>query len=344
MKYPRVSIIILNWNGWRDTIECLESVYKINYPSYDVIVVDNNSKDDSIEKIKEYAKGNVKIKSKFFNFDTMNKPIKIIEFSKTDKAFEKKQDENVENYINKLELVLLRNDDNYGFAEGNNIGIKYSLENLHPDYMLFLNNDTVVEEQFLKEMITWTETDEKIAAAGPTIYYYDEPEKISSAGSNMEYKIINIPKKKRNKKIKLKHEYSQAEAVSCVDGTALLVKKEVIEKVGAFDPDYFMYCEEEDWCFRMKKEGFKVLFVPKAKIWHKIATSSGGGFNSFLAYYKTRNKILFVRKNLSKYHMVTFIPSITGFILFHSMEAIYEKKYEVINAMIKGVIWNLKNR
>jgi len=344
MKHPRVSIIILNWNGWRDTIECLESVYRINYPNYDIIVVDNNSKDESIEKIKEYAKGNVKIKSKFFNFDTANKPIKIIEFSYTEKIFKKKQDEDVENYITKLELVLLRNDDNYGFAEGNNIGIKYSLENLNPDYILFLNNDTVVEKQFLKEMITWTETDEKIAAAGPTIYYYDEPEKISSSSSNIEYKIINIPKIKINTKIKLKYEYNQAEAVSCVDGTALLVKKKVIEKVGAFDPDYFMYCEEIDWCFRMKKEGFKVLFVPKAKIWHKIATSSGGGFNSFLAYYKTRNKILFVRKNLSKYHMVTFIPSITGFILFHSIKAIHEKKYEVINAMIKGVIWNLKNR
>lgn len=66
MDAPRVSIIILNWNGWKDTIECLESLYRIDYPNYDVIVVDNGSQDDSIQKIKEYAKGKIKVNSKFF--------------------------------------------------------------------------------------------------------------------------------------------------------------------------------------------------------------------------------------------------------------------------------------
>ena len=81
---PKVSIIILNWNGWRDTIECLESVYQITYPSYDVIVVDNGSEDESIEKITEYCKGKIEVESKFFEYSSENKPIKIIECTRED--------------------------------------------------------------------------------------------------------------------------------------------------------------------------------------------------------------------------------------------------------------------
>ncbi|ACJ17344.1 glycosyltransferase family protein [Thermococcus onnurineus NA1] len=81
MRSPRISIIILNWNGWRDTIECLESLYRITYPNYDVIVVDNASQDDSIEKIKEYAEGKIEVNLKFFKYNPNNKPIKVFEVS-----------------------------------------------------------------------------------------------------------------------------------------------------------------------------------------------------------------------------------------------------------------------
>ncbi|MFV9677706.1 MAG: glycosyltransferase family 2 protein [Methanosarcinales archaeon] len=80
----KVSIIILNWNGWQDTIECLESVYQITYPRYDVIVLDNGSGDESIEKINEYCKGKIEVESKFFEYSSENKPIKIIEYTRED--------------------------------------------------------------------------------------------------------------------------------------------------------------------------------------------------------------------------------------------------------------------
>ena len=84
MDYPRVSIIILNWNGWRDTIECLESLYRINYLNYDIIVVDNDSNDESIEKIKEYCNGKTEINSKFFKYSEENKPIEVFEILEDD--------------------------------------------------------------------------------------------------------------------------------------------------------------------------------------------------------------------------------------------------------------------
>src|ERR1700690_790746 len=79
--YPNVAVIILNWNGWQDTLECLESLYQINYPNYDIVIVDNDSADDSIQKIIEYCKGEIKVESKFFQYNSKNKPIKTMEYT-----------------------------------------------------------------------------------------------------------------------------------------------------------------------------------------------------------------------------------------------------------------------
>ena len=84
MDYPKVSIIILNWNGWKDTLEALESVYQIKYPNYGVVLLDNASDDESIEKIREYCEGKIKVKSEFFEYSKSNKPINLTEYQKNE--------------------------------------------------------------------------------------------------------------------------------------------------------------------------------------------------------------------------------------------------------------------
>ncbi|MCE7698463.1 MAG: glycosyltransferase [Methanobacterium paludis] len=173
---PRVAVIILNWNGWEDTIECLESLYQINYPNYQVILVDNASTDDSIQKIKEYCQGTLKPQSKFYTYQTKNKPIKITEYSTEEsEAFNgacKTALPKTELHPNK-NMILIKNTKNYGFAEGNNIGIRYALRSLNQDYTLLLNNDTVVDKNFLTELVKTAESSAEIGVVGPKIYYYD---------------------------------------------------------------------------------------------------------------------------------------------------------------------------
>jgi GT2 family glycosyltransferase len=135
MNYPHVSIIILNWNGSEDTVECLESVYKIKYPNYNIILLDNASNDESLEKIRGYLEGKIKVKSPFFEY-ARNKPLKFREYLKNEIESLKNRDNH---YLNK-ELILIKNDKNYGFTEGNNIGIRYALNTLNSDYILLLNN------------------------------------------------------------------------------------------------------------------------------------------------------------------------------------------------------------
>jgi len=153
MPNPRVTIIILNWNGWEDTVECLESIFQINYHNFVVIVVDNASEDDSIEKLRQYCNGILKVNSKFFYYSSLNKPIELFEY--TNNELEKTFNSNTKNLSNKL--FLIKNSKNYGFAKGNNIGIEYAINTFDPDYVLLLNNDTVVDKEFLKELVLYVE-------------------------------------------------------------------------------------------------------------------------------------------------------------------------------------------
>ncbi|MFC1709535.1 glycosyltransferase family 2 protein, partial [Candidatus Omnitrophota bacterium] len=137
---PKVSIIILNWNGLSDTIECLESVRKINYSCYDVIVVDNGSTDGSQEEIK--------------------------------KSF--------------TEATLLENKENLGYAEGNNIGIRYALNN-KAEYICILNNDVAVDSNFLMNLVQVANKDNSIGILGPTVLEYDDPEIIYSKGIRIQW-------------------------------------------------------------------------------------------------------------------------------------------------------------
>ena len=130
MNYPKVSIIILNWNGLEDTIECLESLKKITHPNYEVIVVDNGSEGNDAQMLQE----------RFGDY-----------------------------------IHIIRNDKNYGFAGGANIGMRYVLNNSAADYVLLLNNDTVVDPEFLTELVKVAEADPAIGITGGKIYYYDNP-------------------------------------------------------------------------------------------------------------------------------------------------------------------------
>ena len=282
---PKVSIIILNWNGWKDTIECLESVYQITYPNYDVIVVDNSSENESIKKIKEYAEGKIKVESKFFEYNSSNKPIKIIEYTREESEAGGGREREIADLPANRKIILIKNEENYGFAEGNNIGMRYALKALNPDYVLLLNNDTVVNKEFLGELANIGERDERIGILGPKINSYYEPDVVMSAG------FIYLIHERDN------GQYDNSKEVSGVIGCALFIKKNVIEKVGMLDPVFFVYHEERDFEHRARNAGVKIYYVHTSKIWHKKIIANVA--KPYVIYYGTRNIILFGFKNYS---------------------------------------------
>lgn len=270
MENPKVSIIILNWNGWKDIIECLESLYQITYPNYDVIVVDNGSEDDSIEKIKEYCEGKIKVKSKFFEYFSENKPIKIIEYTRKEAGVGgSKEYELIINLPSNRKLTIIKNEKNYGFAEGNNIGARYALENLNPDYFLLLNNDTVVEPRFLTELVKVAQSDTEIGIVGGKIYLYGT-NNFDSAGSL----FTNIGSgRSRGHLEEDKGQYDSQEEVPMITACCLLARTEIFKSTYLFDPSFFLYLEELDFTIRVRRLGYKVVYVPRAIIYHKFSQS-----------------------------------------------------------------------
>jgi GT2 family glycosyltransferase len=330
MKSSNVVIIILNWNGWQDTIECLESLYQNHYSNYDVVVVDNDSNDRSVHKIKEYCNGKIKIESPFFSYNPHNKPIEIVEIE---------PNENVKGNIFRSSfrrLILIKNDKNEGFAEGNNIGIKYALNNLDPDYMLLLNNDTVVDKEFLVEMLKVSESDNKIGILGPKIYYYDDPNRIWFAKGKISWKLtrgLNIGYNQIDN-----GQYEKIAEVEYVSGCAFLIKKEVINRIGLIDKRFFLYFEEIDWTLRASKLGYKNVFVPKGKIWHKVSKSGGGIKGKIGLYYITRNRWLLMKRWSKRSDFLFFIVYQTlGALLIPIFLSIYYKKPELFMAYYKGL-------
>lgn len=325
----KISIIIINWNHWKDTIECLESLYQINYYNYDVVLVDNASKNDSLQKIKEYAEGKIKVRSKFFKYDPLNKPIKVSYYNN-----EKSECKN--QYSNCGNLIVIKNDKNYGFAEGNNIGIRFALKNLNPDYILLLNNDMVVDKDFLDEMIYTGEKDKKVGILGPKIYYYDQPNKIWSVGARISWKTC------RGIHIGINNldtgQYEVKTDVEYVSGFAFCIKTKIIEKIGLMDKDFFLYFEETDWTLRANKIGYKSVYIPKSKVWHKVSKSGGGISKPIGLYYITRNRWLFMKKWAKKSdYSVFIIYQMIGAIIFPLLLSIYYRNYILFKAYYCGL-------
>ena len=334
--YPRVSIIILNWNGWQDTIECLESLYQITYLDYDVIVVDNGSEDESIEKIREYCKGKIKVESKFFEYSDKNKPIKIIEYTREEAEAGGGKENEIGDLPSNRKLIIIKNEKNYGFAEGNNIGMRYALKALNPDYVLLLNNDTVVDRVFLTELIKVGESNEKIGIVGPKIYFYDSPKKINSAGAKINFWTGNCPPI-GGYEIDT-GQFNETKEVDYVSGCALLIKQEVIKKIGLLNPVYFAYTEEAEWCTRAKKAGYSVIYVHKANLWHKVSSTTRK-IPRFYLYYSTRNKFLFMKKHATRIQFLLFILYFFAFKFWFSSGSflIYHKDKKAFISFCKGV-------
>ena len=351
---PKVSIIILNWNGWKDTINCLESLYLITYSNYDVIVVDNGSEDDSIERIKEYAEGKIKLESKFFEYNSNNKPIYVLEYTR--EQAEKCGDFRKENVFSTLQsdrkLRLILNEKNYGFAGGNNIGMRYALEVLNTDYILLLNNDTVVNKGFLTELVKVAESDEKIGAVGCKLIYPDGRLQYTGyyMGPYIHHRLRSLYNKIWHNRLTVADTIQSNEIleVDVIFGAAMLIKRKITEKIGLLDEDFFPgYHEETDWCYRARLAGFKVIYDPKVIIIHYEASSSKKLDRNYLYFVWRKNTLRLCLLNHPISWLILEIPGhiITFFgAMLHNQLKYWLKAYWVNFKNLRDILAKRKRR
>ncbi len=288
MPTPKVLIILLNWNGKNDTIECIESLKKLTYTEYDILVIDNGSSEDPSDAFKQLFP----------------------------------------------DILIIRNGCNLGFAGGNNIGIQYGLDRGY-EYLLLLNNDTIVDSGFLDELIDASDSDAKIGIVGPIIYQYDNKNVVQSAGMNVSKYGVKSDNIGYNEK---DHGQFHASERDFITGCAMLVKRKVFEHLGGLDPKYFAYWEDMDFCMRARKKGFKIYFTPESRIWHKGSSSTGGYMNKTAYYYHIRNSVYFFFRNYSRIEFMTFfIFLISVYSLMLIGYCIINHRYDLFIAYIKAI-------
>ncbi|RAP45946.1 MAG: glycosyl transferase [Methanosphaera sp. rholeuAM6] len=298
MTKPLVSIVLLNWNGYEDTLEALESLYNINYPNYNVIVADNNSTNDSIEKIKAYAQGNIRVETEYTKY-LNNKPIKL------NIVKEGEYPENIDNTSTpeQKKLLLIKNRENYGFAKGNNIAIDYTIKQDKPDYILLLNNDTIVDPEFLNKMIDVALTDEKIGLIGPKFYYYDyegSHDTIWCIGS-----VVDLNHFPGHHSIMEEPDYDLTQdIIECdwVSGAGALIKTEAMPE-SYLSTEFFFGCEDIDLAISIKQKGFKVVTVTDSIIWHKVGMSRHKNSTFKTEYNHVKTNLQFIKKHKSNYYL-----------------------------------------
>jgi GT2 family glycosyltransferase len=198
-------------------------------------------------------------------------------------------EENVKKIDN---VVFIQTGANLGYTGGNNVGIKRALED-GCEWVFLLNPDAVVEKETIETLV---ERAEKNSAqiVNPKIYFADS-KIIWFAGK--EFDQLNVLGHHRGVDEQDVGKYDTEEELEDGTGCAMLIHKQVFEKIGMLDERYFLYYEESDFCFRARKAGFKIMYIPKAVVYHDNAKSTGLG-SPLQDYFITRNRMLFASKFL----------------------------------------------
>ncbi len=235
-------------------------------------------------------------------------------------------------------LNIITSKENLGFAGGNNLGIKEA----KGEYLYFVNNDTELPSDSIQPILERFASDHSIGIISPKIKYFTSPEIIQYAG----YSSIN-PFTARNFAIGHKEmdkgQHDIAKQTHYAHGAAMMVKREIIASVGMMPELFFLYYEELDWCEQIKREGYKIYYEPKALIYHKESMSVGKD-SPLKTYYLTRNRILFMRRNFSRFQIcVFFMYFVFLTIPIKTVQFYIQSKNQHLRAFYTGLKWNIQN-
>jgi len=340
--WPKVDIIVLNWNGWQATLECLESLFKIDYPNYRIIIIDNASDDGSVERIKQWAE-------KCVEFDREAKPLVTIEYDRetAEQGGKKDLEKMIEILTPHAGFIIIRNEKNFGFSRGNNVGIRYALAR-GADYILLLNNDTVVTKQFLTELIKFSEESGKFSAASPLPLDYKNanPQQWQSPvlrrfnfwGWLIIFTVLNKLLRKTKLYKRWFFQGSLPQQVYSLSGSCILFNSSALKSISLLDENIFLYWEEFVIAEQLARLNLKSYIVPSSIIYHKqgISTSKLGP-RKFIESLRSEGYFFSRYIRLSGYQKVPFLLLRIIIYIFRCLRDASYRKRENITCFIKGI-------
>jgi GT2 family glycosyltransferase len=290
-RYPTVSIIIVNYNGYEWLQLCLPSLLETSYPNFEIIVVDNHSTDESVRYMK-------------LNWHDC---VQIIELKK-----------------------------NLGFAEGCNIGIREA----HGDIIAILNNDLEVDKNWLRASVETLLNDRRAGLVQPKIMQYGEKNRIDSLGLSVDRFGICV----QIGHGEIDHgQYDYLSEIWASDGAAMIVWKNILMKVGLFDPTFFMYYEDVDLSWRIRLSGYKNTLAQSSLVYHARSSTANTVPSSLIIFHGTKNLITSWLKNYSLRTLIINFPILTLLLTGSLVVELKKGRYNLLLARIKSGIWVLKN-
>lgn len=330
----RCYILVLNYNGWADTIELLESLYRLNYPSFQVVVIDNQSTDGSVDYIRAWAEGRL---------DTWTKPSNILRcltWPPVPKPISYQCLDRTEVWehsggLNTVRpgsaegspvhpMIIINSGANRFYAGGNNVGLDFVQAAGDFDYVWILNNDTVVHSESLTHLIREMEENPRAGLAGSTLLYYHRPEIIQAQGGaynrwlglsrhlkegHRRPEVLGLLPGAAASSSRVPVSGSEAARdpkpvagkIAYVPGAAVLVSRSFLRDVGKLNEEYTFYFEEPDWACRAAPR-YSLALAPDSLVWHKEGASMGSSSNplykSYRAdYYGLRSRLIFTRRH-----------------------------------------------
>jgi len=235
-------------------------------------------------------------------------------------------------------INLIKSEENLGFAGGNNLGVKAA----KGEFLLFINNDTIVPENFIEPLVETLENDSSIGMVSPKIKFHWDASLIQYAGyTPMSHWTI------RNNSIgyhqKDDGEYDKPSETESIHGAAMMVPKRIVDEVGMMTEIYFLYYEEHDWAERIKRSGYKVYYQPKSYILHKESLSTGK-FSPLKTYYIARNRIVFARRNFKPVPLfVSLLFQTFVSIPKNTLTFLVKRQFQHLVAFWRAIFWNLTN-
>lgn len=304
----KIGIVILNWNGIKDSLNCLDSIYRNTREKFCVVFVDNGSVDNSIESVEEWS---ISRDLKYCLLDHDSK----IQLIADDLKFEDKL------------ILILKLSQNLGYGAGNNVAIRY-LDNFEVDYILILNNDMKLLPGALSKMVAAFGKDKSIGVVGCDLIDMISGKQL--ANGNRSYWLgVHFLWKIRRKQ-------NGIIGTNFAPGCAILVRSEVFPKIGGFIEEYFLYTDDIEFCHRVIENGLKIKINLDAKVLAKVSASSGGERNPLYYYFITRNTLYFITAKLSGLQrVIAFICFAIARVVQMVQWAILLKK-ENIKAVING--------
>ena len=288
---PRVYIVLLNWNGWKDTIACLESLSRLDYANARWVVCDNGSTDDSVSRLRDWAAATGTASGRLSAVEMEREAALAGGVLGSDAL-----------------LALIQTGANLGFAGGCNVGIAYTMARGDADYVWLLNNDTVVDAQALSALVTRASEPDGPGIVGSTLCYLDAPERVQSLGGGTFNPVRAMTRHIADGEARRELSATEARQVEAtmdyVVGASMLVSRRFLDRVGLMQDDYFLYFEEIDWAERARRidPTLTLGFASRSVVFHKVGASAGTHSRSLLSLrYLTANRLRFVKRFYRSY-------------------------------------------